>query len=253
MSNEIGTKKTENNAVLDRTMPNPFPGTEGAVEEQEAALIATDGRPDAYAQAEEDALPEWFDPTNFALTTGLGFSLYKITTKRTIASAPEGETSIFLIDSGIGDSAEAAQIATKVSVAYRPFVFNKISLGILAGYQAIPSIGSHDLQAGLSFAAHSDTGLSLGMNAYYAHTWVKDIELTHVGGPATQGEPIPEEILLDMVPDALSLDGIGLELSVNYSLTDYFELGAFINMNYYASSDSSMSCTTPGVQAVVNF
>jgi hypothetical protein len=249
MSNEIGTKK------LDRPMENPFLPEEPheiVSDEQEVALIATDDRPDNYAEAEEEALPEWFDPTNFALTAGLGFSLYSIKMRRTLDPAFATGREIYLYDSGDIDNAEADQFSARLAVAYNPFVFDKFSLGIFAGYQAIPAIRGHDVQAGLGVTIDTDTA-SVGLNAYYTHIWVKDIGLTSVSNLKEVEQSLPAEVFLDMLPEELSMHGFGGSLSLNFNLTEYFQLGPYVNANYYLSPDSKMICITPGAQGTVKF
>lgn len=249
MTQELATttkpdNQTPSNAVLERPMPNPFPGTEGAVEEQDAVLIATDG------YSEEDALPPWLDPTKFSFTGELGFTLYSIIMDRTLSTSG---AEISLEDDGISDDVEADQFSARLAVAYTPFVFNKVALGIFAGYQAIPSIRGHDLQAGLGMTIDASDLISFGVNAQYAHMWVRDIGITSVSGLEGPDQSLPAEVFQDMLPDELSLNGVGGNLSMNFNLTEYFKLGPYVNANFYFSSDSKMTCITPGIHAVTDF
>ena len=251
MSNEIGTKK------LDKPMDNPFLPQEPhgiATDEQEVAQIATDGRPDAYAKADEDALPEWFDPTNLSFEAGIGYSFYDI------YSDVSGPYSEFYVENESFDSPGNDQFSTRIAMAYRPFVFGggehslAVSFGVLAGYQATPSIGGHDVHAGLNFEFIIDK-VSLEVTGYYTHLWANNPDFTL--REFQDGDIIPTPYsyeLDDYVADELSMHGAGSANAVNYRLTDHFKAGVYVLFNYYRArgphgSDFRCMNVTPGIQA----
>lgn len=250
MSNEIATKKAEPNGALDRPMDNPFGDKAVAADGQDVALIATDGHTDGYA--EEEGLPSWFDPTNFSLTAGIGYSLYKMGMSRTFGSGTADEETFGLHNNRMSSYAQADQFATKLAVAYKPFVPGIVSLGIFTGYQAIPSIGGHALQAGLGLTVDQSDKLSFDVSSYYSHLWAKDVETT-----AISGEPVSDEVLSEILPDELDLHGVGIGVSIDYGLTEYFKIGAYVDVNYYISTPSEpedeVICITPGIQGTVDF
>jgi len=227
-------------------MESPYEGDEIASEEQGIALIATGGHTGGYSEPaeEEEGPPSWFDPTNFSLLSGVGYSFYKIETQ---ASTPSG-TQSFQNDN-LSDP-EADQFTLRLDISYRPFVSHYFTFGVFGGYQAIPSIAGHDVRGGLDLNGHYKR-LSASLKAFYTHLWADKLDLVR--------ESDGSQTDVEFAPDDLSLHGLGGSAAFYFGVLDYLRLGVFAEFVYHGSgidmtdAEDTVMAVTPGVQAVVDF
>jgi hypothetical protein len=244
--------RNTNPEIFAKAMENPFPkdgvyGTASAGEGE--SLIIDEQGASQVALADEvgnPARPDWFHPSKFSVSAGLGWSIHKISVDRTIEMDFSDDVAVYgYTDDNVGYSGDN-QLAVKIDLSYSPFG----SFSAFLGYQVISPIEGHEVQAGLRM--HPRIGdLTISGGIYYSHLWAS--------GEGIESNIDENDVMREVfVPDTISMHGLGFTTAFDYSIMEEIRIGAYVDMAVYFKQKNGGGLhsgwyMTPGLRAVVDF